>query len=189
MTTDWYAGGWIQTFTGRKFFPLAPRAEDVLIEDIAHALSNICRYGGHCREFYSVAQHCCMVADHMPEFHLEGLMHDAAEAYLGDMVRPVKHDPSMRGFRVAEAKLEEIIVNVFDLDGSSEVQALIKEHDNRALFTERKFLLDHQSEEWTLKAEPFPIAYLVAWDSEYAEHQFLNRFYKLNKARYARVNY
>src|ERR1700724_2684254 len=96
---DWLDGGWQQTFTGRRFYPLSPRVEDVCIEDIAHALSNICRYGGHCREFYSVAQHCNMVSDWMPEFKLEGLLHDSPEAYIGDMVRPVKHSAEMKAFR------------------------------------------------------------------------------------------
>lgn len=54
---------WIQTFTGRQFWPLDPRAEDVDIRDIAHALSMKCRYNGHCREFYSIADHSCRVAE------------------------------------------------------------------------------------------------------------------------------
>ena len=82
---------WIETYTGRKFFPLNPRARDLCIEDIAHALAMTCRYNGHCSEFYSVAQHSCIVSDLCEErWKMAGLMHDAAEAYLGDVVSPVK---------------------------------------------------------------------------------------------------
>ena len=87
-------GDWMVTYTHKKFWPLDPHCDDVCIEDIAHALSLICRFGGHCREFYSVAQHSILVAGLVamvePEFTLEALMHDAAEAYLGDFIRPIK---------------------------------------------------------------------------------------------------
>lgn len=83
---------WIQTFSGRQFFPLEPRVEDVCIEDIAHGLSNLCRYAGHCECFYSVAQHCLLVSRVVPREHaLRGLLHDASEAYLIDVPRPIKH--------------------------------------------------------------------------------------------------
>ena len=72
----------MQTYRG-KFNLLDPRAEDVSIEDIAHALTNLCRYNGHCRPFYSVAEHCVHVADLCrPELHYAALLHDAAEARL-----------------------------------------------------------------------------------------------------------
>lgn len=78
----------IQTYTGRKFWPLDPRPEDVCIEDIAHALSLKCRFGGHCKRFYSVAQHGALVCNTLnvnggrrsPVLLMQGLMHDAAEA-------------------------------------------------------------------------------------------------------------
>jgi hypothetical protein len=74
-------GDWMQTFTGRRFWPLDPRGEDVLIEDIAHALSLLTRYGGHCTRFYSVAEHSVLLARAAtPENALWLLLHDASEA-------------------------------------------------------------------------------------------------------------
>lgn len=85
-------GDWIQTYTGRQFWPLDPKPEEVCIEDIAHALSQQCRYAGHTIRFYSVAQHSVEIALRVPRAAaLWGLLHDAAEAYLVDLPRPVKY--------------------------------------------------------------------------------------------------
>lgn len=95
---------WIQTFTGKQFWPLTPKAEDVCIEDIAHALAFKCRFGGHCKTFYSVAEHSCRVAEILrPEHQLIGLLHDAAEAYLPDVAAPIK---SAIGVKTREAWLD-----------------------------------------------------------------------------------
>lgn len=84
-------GGWIQTFTGGRFYPADPRPEEMSIHDIAEALGKLCRYGGHCLRFYSVAEHSVHVALAAPSaIRLEALMHDAAEAYLVDVPRPIK---------------------------------------------------------------------------------------------------
>jgi hypothetical protein len=88
---------WIQTFSGRKVDLEYPRPEDICIEDIAHALSQLCRFGGHCQGFYSVAEHSLLVEKvidtALADFHalkLAALLHDAAEAYIGDLVTPLK---------------------------------------------------------------------------------------------------
>src|SRR5271165_7548492 len=84
-------GDWIQTYTGRVMYPLDPRPEEINIIDIAHALSNLCRFTGHVRTFYSVAEHSVRVSQHCdPKDALWGLLHDASEAYLADMSRPMK---------------------------------------------------------------------------------------------------
>ena len=84
-------GPWIQTASGRQFFLLDPRAEDVEPFDVAHALSLTCRFAGHTREHYSVAQHSVLVGQLVPpELEVHALLHDAAEAYLGDITRPLK---------------------------------------------------------------------------------------------------
>lgn len=81
----------IRTYTGKWFNVFEPNIDDICIEDIAHALSNQSRFGGHTSTFYSVAQHsvrCCLIAE--PEHQLAALLHDASEAYLLDIPRPIK---------------------------------------------------------------------------------------------------
>src|ERR1700757_1336901 len=83
---------WIQTFSGKRFSLLEPQPDQICIEDIAHALSLQARFTGHVKYHYSVAQHCWYASQIVaPEFALEALMHDASEAYIGDMSRPMKH--------------------------------------------------------------------------------------------------
>lgn len=107
---------WFITYTGKQFFPLAPRVEDICIEDIAHSLSQQCRYAGHTREFYSVAEHSCLVAELVPgEFALEGLLHDAAEAYCQDLIRPIKHAQGFEVYREVEERLQRAVARRFGL--------------------------------------------------------------------------
>lgn len=97
----------IRTFTGKQFWPLDPRPEDVCIEDIAHALSMKCRYGGHSQRFYSVAEHSRRMRDHAtPANRFAALMHDGGEYVLPDMVRPVKKDARMAAFKLIEEPVE-----------------------------------------------------------------------------------
>lgn len=113
MKPDRCDSTWIQTFTGRQFWPLNPRAEDVCIEDIAHALSMKCRYTGHCRQFYSVAQHSVIMTELSLSPHW-ALMHDAAEAYMPDVARPVKRlIPQLKD---VEDGLLKVIAEAFSLE-------------------------------------------------------------------------
>ena len=106
---SWFNGDYFQTFTGKHFYLMNPRVEDVCIEDVAHALARTCRYGGHVSvENYSVAEHSCLIAQYVldnwtayaPAYRrtlaLRGLLHDAPEAYYGDIKRPIKHEPSIK---------------------------------------------------------------------------------------------
>lgn len=107
---------YIRVSTGRQVWPLDPRPEDISVEDIAHALAMQCRFNGHCLTFYSVAQHSVMVSKVCPpEWARVGLMHDAAEAYLGDMIRPLKRRPLGQGYREAERRLLAVIFAHFKL--------------------------------------------------------------------------
>jgi len=84
-------GNFMQVWSGGIYWPLDPRAEEVHIEDIAHSLAMQCRYGGHCNRYYSVAEHSVLVSQIvLPELALLGLLHDATEAYLSDVIRPLK---------------------------------------------------------------------------------------------------
>jgi uncharacterized protein len=173
---------WIQTFSGRQFFPLEPRVQDVCIEDIAHGLSNLCRYGGHTECFYSVAQHCLLVSRVVPREHaLRGLLHDAAEAYLIDVPRPIKHSIGMEAYRAAESRLQSVVYQSFGL--SPEDPACIKHADRQLLRTEQRDLMkpapvaweDNRAGALDMNIEPLlPRA---------AESAFLKRFYALTEGR------
>lgn len=173
------SGQWIRTYPSRtRFYPLDAKLDDIYIEDIAHSLSLVCRYGGHVPDSYSVAQHSCMVSDHLPEFKLEGLLHDGTEAYLGDIVRPVKHSPTMRLYRLAENKLDVLIHEKFELDPGA--RKLVKVYDNRALQTELLLLFQEEREE-IVGVEPLPIKRIPFWSAKRAEREFLKRWDKLKK--------
>ena len=106
---EWLRGDWMQTYTGVRFYPMDPRPEELDIRDIAHALSLICRYGGHVDRFYSVAEHCVLMSQCVPEEHaLWALLHDASEAYVGDMVRPLKRQ--LPEYEAAEGRVIAAIV-------------------------------------------------------------------------------
>ena len=98
-------GDWIQTYTGIPFYPLDPKPEDINIIDIAHSLSLQCRFTGHSDRFYSVAQHSLIVSDLCsPRNALHGLLHDASEAYLTDVPRPIK--PLLTEYKQIEDNLQ-----------------------------------------------------------------------------------
>lgn len=97
---------YITTFSGRKMYFLNPTPDMVDIEDIAHALSHVCRFGGHTANFYSVAQHSLSVAA-IAENRLEGLLHDASEAYLVDIPKPIKGH--LTSYKDIETKIMEAI--------------------------------------------------------------------------------
>jgi hypothetical protein len=169
---------WIQTFSGRQFWPLEPAPEDVHIVDIAHALSNICRYTGHTREFYSVADHSIRVSKIVPaEDALWGLLHDASEAYICDVARPVKHFPAFGElYRQIEDRLMAAICQKFGLP--LEQPASIKTADNILLHTERRDLMARPPQPWRDPHEPLPdiIRPLMPF---VAERNFRRRFREL----------
>lgn len=165
-------GDWIQTFTGRQFWPLDPKPGDIDIRDVAHALSNMCRYAGHCRKFYSVAEHSVLVSGYLPEqFKLWGLLHDASEAYLVDIPRPVK--PYLTGYLPAEEKLMAAVCEQFGLD--PEMPAIVKDADNRILLDEKQQNTTRTNHQWTLHGEPLGVT-LHCWAPERAEREFISAF-------------
>jgi len=108
----------ITTDFGREFDYAAMTVDQIHIKDIARGLSRICRFGGHVRQFYSVAEHSLRVAALCsPENRLRGLLHDASEAYLGDIVAPLKSHHCMAGYRLLERELEALIAQKFGFDG------------------------------------------------------------------------
>lgn len=104
------------TYTGRVVDPCNLQIEDVDIKDIAHSLSMQCRFAGHTREFYSVAQHSIRVSELVqPEHALHALLHDATEAYVQDIIRPVKYEPKMRGYLVLEERVWISVAQYFKI--------------------------------------------------------------------------
>jgi uncharacterized protein len=186
--TQQRTGDWMQTATGRRFYPLDPRPEEVCIEDIAAALSRVCRFGGHCREFYSVAQHCVHVSEACsPEDALWGLLHDAAEAYLGDLIRPLKRQEFAAEWREVEERLQRTINEAFGLYGerSSFFETYwwppksVKEADEALLATEARDLMGNAAlETWRLPQPPLPDL-ITPWSPQQAEAMFLRRFREL----------
>jgi len=178
MQSEERKGDWIQTYTGRKFWPLDPRPEDVDIRDIAHALSLTCRFCGHIREFYSVAQHSVMVMEHCPpQYRLWGLLHDAAEAYLSDLCAPVKRSLKAAGqmfYHDAEDRVMDAVCARFGL--APQMPPIVKEIDVRALYTEK--VLFNIELKWMDGPAPLPCA-IEPWMPERAEREFLTRFTEL----------
>lgn len=171
-------GDWMQTFTGRAVYPLDLRPADVDIRDIAHALSMQCRYAGHTLRFYSVAEHSVQVARWCRKFGtdaaLHGLLHDATEAYLVDVPRPVK--PFLTGYREAEARAWDVVCQRFGLAMRT---PLVAEADNRILNDERAALMTPCEREW-LMADARPLGITIeGWLPARAEREFLALFDEL----------
>jgi hypothetical protein len=166
---------WIQTYTGKKFWPLDPRPDEICIEDIAHALSQKCRYTGHCREFYSVAQHSVLVASQC-EDPVWGLLHDAGEAYLPDVARPVKR--AIPEFQQIEDRILKAVAERFGL--SWPIPDCVHETDVRLLATEKLELMGTPPSEWFSleQVEPLDVV-IVPWTPPSAEVKFLKVFHDL----------
>lgn len=167
---------WFQTFTGRTFYPLDPRPEDICIEDIAHSLALKCRFGGHCLRFYSVAEHSVNVSRYLPDpLKQWGLMHDAGEAYLCDIIRPIK---SLFPAAVEmEAVIMECVARKFDLPPlTPQDKAKLKRIDNGMLLTEARDLMATPERRWdAIPVDPINIP-INGLQWPIAEIQFLDTF-------------
>ena len=166
-------GTWMQTASGNQFWPLDPRPEEIHIEDIAAALSKLCRYGGQCLRFYSVAEHCVHMARRAPKaLQLTTLLHDASEAYLSDVIRPIKHHLS--NYADIEAGLERVIADRFDLSWPWHPE--IKRLDTAILVDERDQIMSKPPAPWCDITEPALGVELQCWEPRLAEWVFLQSF-------------
>lgn len=147
-------GDWMGTYTGKRFWPLDPQPEDVCIKDIAHALSQICRFNGHTDAFYTLSHHSLNVAHYLKRTgcdeltQLYGLMHDAAEAYVCDIPKPLKK--FLIGYKEIEDSVQQAILIHFGLKAPTEnLNSSIKLADTYILSLEAKKFM-RNTDNWDL---------------------------------------
>lgn len=163
----------ILTFSGHYFDFLEPEKNVICIEDIAHGLANCCRFAGQCRRFYSVAQHSVLVSSLLPlEFRMAGLLHDAAEAYLGDVTRPLKQ--LLPEYKRIEERVERAI---FDHFGVTNIDPSVKRADLIMLATEQRDLMPEHDDTWgcLMGIEPMQDA-IEPWGPARSEFAFIQTF-------------
>lgn len=169
----------ILTSTAQYFFFDRPEEHDFDIEEIAHALAHLCRYTGHTRTFYSVAQHCVHVSHIVPrEFALCGLMHDASEAYLGDVTKPLKM--MLPDYLVIEERVEAAIATQHGLPFT--MPDAVKRADLTMLVTEKRDLMpvgfnNSDDGRWP-DIKPLPMV-IRPWTSQEARQAFVTRYWEL----------
>lgn len=169
---------WLQTFSGIQFYPYRPEPSMVRIKDIAHALSMKCRFGGHIGNFYSVAEHSVYVSQLVPDaFKLEALLHDAAEAYIGDMVMPVKR--GQPEFCDLESLIwTQAIAPKYVLPG--EMSEEVRIADLKMLCLEKQNIVRNYGHEWDTFNIEIPKGEIIIQElaPQAAERLFLETFMK-----------
>ena len=181
MEQNEYDGHWITTFTGLKFHYLDPQADEVNILDIAHALSLLCRFNGHTKMFYSVAEHSLRVAHIVPNFPLAALLHDAHEAYISDIPRPIKADMPIYE-KIAE-RIQRIIENKYGVGKYDKRE--VKQADHILLATEARDLMDNTKDWLEL---PTPLNKRIhPMKIEEVEVTFLRTFHSLVRRDYEEI--
>lgn len=187
---------WIQTFSGKKFYPFDPRIEDIDIKDIAHSLSLICRYNGHCKYFYSVAEHCVRMVDIVSEENkLWALLHDAAEAYIGDICIPIKDSfyvdksEGFTGFEpesiiaIEDAILEQVAEKFSLTWENCDFPKEVHEADMIMAATEKRDIIVDSGLKWRELPKPLKERIIPNITPPIIERRFLQTFEKLYKGK------
>lgn len=177
-------GSTIKTSAGHYFDLLSPTVDAIDIETIAHALSMTCRFGGHCPRYYSVAEHCVHAfrlaeRDGVDRNNLRAiLLHDAAEAYVGDIVKPLKVILG-RAFGEIENAIETKINERFSI---SPCPVAIKHYDRLMLIAEKTAMWPDDAEEWAgFRGLSCPDVHLQFWHPEAARGKFLDCFEEIDQ--------
>ena len=163
---------WVVTLSGNRFSILKPDPDVVMIEDIACALARQARFNGHTRFFYSVGQHSCLGAQVSPtrDIAVQMLFHDATEAYIGDLVSPVK--ALLPDFEIIESRIHWAISKRFNLEYP--MPKVVKQIDRRLLATEVRDLITKDLKSWHIgEDEPFDFP-IIPWPPEVTEARFLD---------------
>lgn len=184
---------WIQTYSKEAFFPANPDPDKIHIKDIAHSLSNLSRYCGHTNRFYSVAEHSLFVAHemvkkllgkgkdlwsifdlHVPDVGLQmiraAFLHDAPEAYIGDVTSPLKR--MCPGYKIIEKRVELAVQKRFGLIHSLGIEEIV-ECDIAVFLAEKPQLMGDEVEPWGVSGEPADTGLLHCWAPQAAEEMFL----------------
>lgn len=166
----------IATFRGIEFNLVAPAPVMVNVVDVAHALSNICRFTGHCQEFYSVAQHCVLASFHGPEDEaLARLVHDAVEAYFGDVSSPLKQ--LLPEYKRLERHAESVVLPALGV--ALPLPPSVKPADLTMLATEKRDLMRYTPMRWSLLDGIKPGGMIAPWSPRFAREAFLTRYVDL----------
>lgn len=173
----------ILTSSGVYVNYVSPHVDVIRIQDIAHGLSNECRYAGQAREFYSVGQHCVLASYLVPNvLAMEALFHDATEAYLKDL--PTWLKMLLPGYKEIEEKFEVVIRTKFNLPLETVLRAnnkkIIKEVDYKLLATEKRDLMPQDGEDWEFLKNVSPMPFHIKpWSPKKTKRKFLNRYEEL----------
>lgn len=173
--------GFMKTYSGNLFYPDDIENSTFCIEDVAHSLSKLCRFGGHTKGFYSVAQHSVLVSHLVPsDMAMTALLHDATEAYLVDLPRAVKY--MLPDYLELEDKLMSHLAKIFSV--SYPFPPEVKVADNIALATERRDLMLPGEEDWGLTEKPVP-EHIDPMSPTMAFHIFMTRYKELKDTQVA----
>lgn len=182
---DCVEGEYMTTISGRNLYPLNPNPKDICIDDIAHALSNCARWGGHTNKHFSVAQHSVLVSYLCdPNDALIGLFHDAAEAYIGDMIRPVKYLPAIyAAYKPIETKVTQAIADALGIPSLEKTES-VERADQLCLASEFITLRDAYNSTLVQKVlAKYPDSEIhiikTIWSPKKAKKQFLKRYTEL----------
>ena len=169
--------GWIETSKGNRFDYATPENYKFNTDEIAHALSQLCRFTGHTKEFYSVAQHSIMVSNLLPyNLRLLGLLHDAAEAFIGDINAPLKQ--LLPQVKELENRIQAAIYKQYGVAYTAEAAAMVKEADIMMLLTEKRDLMPggmpvDKWGDWVKQYKPIRCR-IEPWTPEYARDRFID---------------
>lgn len=164
----------ILTYSGLNFLLYDEDIDMFRLEDIAHSLGMQCRYTGHAKQFYSVAEHCVLMSRYVTDLDCKimALYHDAAEAYIGDLASPVKQ--SLPDYKKLEKAIERRLFTWLDYSIPLRVKKLIKMLDTRILLRERNILLPATDEQWIENEVVTPLDIdIMCWSPAKAEYEFL----------------
>jgi hypothetical protein len=187
---------WAMCHSGKRVFPFDLDVDDIVIDDIAHALAMQVRYNGHVCRQYTVGEHCIRVSDALfrdygdPQLALHGLLHDAGEAYTGDFTRPVKNSMREVGevLHAAEDRNEKVIMAAFRVNPVGD--EIVKDYDRRIIVDEKAALFGPGKPwDWDLEPLDVPIRgfepghHIFNWHWSRVKNEYLDRYHSLSIAR------